>query len=831
MNRPRLLPLGIWLPLTVFLALAGLLGMQTWIQGIPLWLSGVGLAGLLVLVLHFTVAKPAALLLLAAGRLAKGEGAGEIQISGVRDLSEMAATLNQICRRVRTNMDALRLAATAFETNEGIVITDPRGQVQRVNRAFSKLTGFHEGDVLGRNARRLMARHPGFASYRKIGSALRQQGCWEGEIWEQRKEGGPCLVWLSITAVRDESGNLTHYVGTTLDLSEIHAERAKTQRAAAEEHAIGELLRLAVQPFDSTVFLQRGLEAVLMSAPWLDLLPKGAIFINEADAGEDVLRMVASHNLGPSQVNACARVPVGHCICGKVALARSAQFTACIDVRHETRYQGLIPHAHYALPILADHQLLGVLTLYLPEGHSQSTQEEAFLNRATDVLSIGLSMRQARAEVAYHAQHDSLTGLPNRHLLLERLRQEMAMARRRTAFGAVLFIDLDNFKTFNDALGHASGDALLSQIAERLTQRVRAGDTVVRHGGDEFLVVLPDLGNDKTLASYEARRVADKLRDGIIEPIYLGGRQLHVTPSMGITLFPHNGDDPEAVLQHAEVAMYRAKQAGRDTIRFYAPDMQAAAESRLQLQNDLRHSLNAGELMLHYQPQIDSLGRMRGVEALLRWNHGKRGMISPAEFIPIAEETGLILAIGHWVLQQACRQIVAWRKSGVNLGSVAVNVSARQFHQADFVARVERILAETGANPRQLELELTESVLIGNLAEAVDKMQVLRRRGVRFAIDDFGTGYSSLAYLKQLPLDRLKIDQSFVRELTLDSKDAAIIRAVLSIAGHLGFEVVAEGVETESQRLALLEMGCTLFQGYHLGRPVAADELPLHLTP
>ncbi|MDO9225527.1 MAG: EAL domain-containing protein [Pseudomonadota bacterium] len=831
MNRLRRLPLSIWQPLAVFLAFAGLLAAEAVVSGLPLWLAALGMAALLALVLHFTVVRPAAYLLQAAGQLARGESTGEIQTGGVSELSEMADTLNFIYRRFRTNVDALRLAATAFETHEGIVITDPRGRVLRVNRAFSKLTGYAAEEVLGRNARRLLARHPDCANYRKIGSALRQQDYWEGEIWKRRKERGPCLVWLRITAVRDESGNLTNYVGATLDLSEIDDERAKTQRAAAEEHAIGELLRLALQPFDSTVFLQRSLEAMLASVSWLNLLPKGVIFINEAEAGEEVLRMVASHNLEPAQVDTCARVPLGRCLCGAVALSRSAQFTACVDARHETRYLGIMPHAHYALPILADHRLLGVLALYLPEGHSHSTQEEAFLNRVTDVLSIGLSMRQARAEVAYHARHDPLTGLPNRHLLLERLQQEMAMARRRKAFGAVLFIDLDNFKTFNDALGHASGDALLSQIAERLTQRVRAGDTVVRHGGDEFLVVLPDLGNDKTLASYEARRVADKLRDGIIEPIYLGGRQLHVTPSMGITLFPHNGDDPEAVLQHAEVAMYRAKQAGRDTTRFYAPDMQAAAESRLQLQNDLRHALNADELKLHYQPQIDSLGRLRGVEALLRWNHGKRGMISPAEFIPIAEETGLILAIGHWVLQQACRQIVAWQQAGVNLGSVAVNVSARQFHQADFVARVERILAETGADPRLLELELTESVLIGNLTEAVDKMQVLRRRGVRFSIDDFGTGYSSLAYLKQLPLDRLKIDQSFVRELTLDSRDAAIIRAVLSIAGHLGFEVVAEGVETEAQRLALLEMGCTLFQGYHLGRPMAAAELPLHLTP
>ncbi len=826
--RARRLSLSVWLTATVFLAFAGLPAIA---RGFPLWQAALLMATLLALVQYFSVARPARRLQLAADRLARGEAAGELQVGGFGNLADMAATFNRICRRVSGNLDALRLAATAFETHEGVVIADSNGQVVRVNRAFSKLTGYAANEITARYARRLFIRRPDSAGFGQIAVALRRQGHWEGELWARRKQGGPCPVWLYISAVTDETGLLRHFVGTLRDLSDIHAEREKNRRAAAEELAIGELLRIAILPTDRTLFLQRSLDIVLTLVPWLNLRSKGVIFVNEADTGEASLRMAASHNLDADLLTACTRVPLVHCVCETAAKSQCVQRIACIDQHHAIRFIGMPPHEHYALPILAEQQLLGVLMLYLPEEQGCSAQQEAFLKRVADVLSIGLSMRQARAEVAYHARHDSLTGLPNRHLLLERLYQEMAMARRRKAFGAVLFIDLDNFKTFNDALGHASGDALLNQIAERLSQRVRAGDTVVRHGGDEFLVVLPDLGDDQTHASYEARRVADKLRGGICEPIYLGGRQLHITPSMGISLFPHNGDDPEAVLQHAEVAMYRAKQAGRDTTRFYAPDMQAAAESRLQLQNDLRHALFAGELMLHYQPQIDSLERLRGVEALLRWKHAKRGMISPAEFIPLAEETGLILAIGHWVLQQACRQIVVWQRAGIQMGSVAVNVSARQFHQADFVARVERILAETGANPHQLELELTESVLIGNLAEAADKMQLLRRRGVRFSIDDFGTGYSSLAYLKTLPLDRLKIDQSFVRELTMDSKDAAIIHAVLSIAGHLNLEVVAEGVETEAQRLALLEMGCTLFQGYHLGRPVVADQLPLHQTP
>ncbi len=831
MKRPRPPSLALWLPLTIGLAFTGLLAASVLASGWPFWLLALALASLLALTLHASLIRPAARLVRAANLMACGEGAGTISVDGVRELAEIAAAFNRICALAHDNVDALRLAATAFETHEGIVITDPWGRILRVNRAFSRLTGYGAEETLGKRAIRLLARRRGGASPHQIDAGLRRQGSWEGEFWLRRKHGQASPVWLSITVVRDRNDIPSHYVGTTLDLSEIQAERAKARRTAIEEQIIGEMLRLAIQPHDNIVFLQRALETLLGMADWLGPRPKGAIFIADADGQTESLRMVASHDLEHAQISDCGRVPLGECLCGSAALSAKPQFRARPDDLTRRRHPGLDDHACHALPILAGHQMQGVLTLYLAEGHSLARQDEAFLRRVTDVLGIGLSMHQARAEVAYHARHDPLTGLPNRYLLLERLHQEMAMARRRNVYGAMLFIDLDNFKTFNDALGHGSGDALLGQIADRLSQRVRVGDTVVRHGGDEFLVVLPDLGPDKSHAGFEARRVADKLREGICEPVYLGGRQLHITPSMGITLFPNNGDDPNVVLQHAEVAMYRAKQAGRDTIRFYAPDMQAAAESHLLLRNDLRHALDANEFKLHFQPQFDSLGRLRGVEALLRWQHAQRGAIPPAAFIPIAEDSGLILGIGHWVLRQACLQLVAWQREGIRVGNVAVNVSARQFHQADFVARVERVLEETGANPGQLELELTESMLIQNLAETVDKMQVLRRRGVRFAIDDFGTGYSSLAYLKKLPLDRLKIDQSFVRELTLDSKDAAIIRAVLSIAGHLELEVVAEGVETEEQRLALLEMGCTLFQGYHLGKPVAAEALPLHLTP
>ena len=428
--------------------------------------------------------------------------------------------------------------------------------------------------------------------------------------------------------------------------------------------------------------------------------------------------------------------------------------------------------------------------------------------------------KHAEDETQRLAFYDTLTGLPNRRLLMDRLAHAQVTSARSRHYGALLFIDLDNFKDLNDTLGHDVGDMLLEQVALRLVSCLREGDTAARFGGDEFVVMLEDLDERDAEAARQAELVAEKILNRLNAPYELVGRQHSSSPSIGITLFSGSALGVDELLKRADVAMYQAKAAGRNTLRFFDPQMQAAVLARAALDADLRLGLQRDELLLHYQPLVDSYNTIVGYEALLRWRHPGRGMVAPGEFITMAEQTGLILPIGQWVLRTACRQLVAWAPQPATARlSLAVNVSARQFRQGDFVAQVQAVLDETGADPQRLKLEITESVLISDVEDAIRKMGALREIGVRFALDDFGTGYSSLSYLKRLPLDQVKIDQGFVRDILTDPNDAAIVRTILALARSLDLQAVAEGVETEGQRQFLQDNGCTVFQGYLFGRP------------
>ncbi|MES2952612.1 MAG: EAL domain-containing protein [Pseudomonadota bacterium] len=436
--------------------------------------------------------------------------------------------------------------------------------------------------------------------------------------------------------------------------------------------------------------------------------------------------------------------------------------------------------------------------------------------------------KQAEADIERLAFFDALTGLPNRRLLIDRLTQAVASSARRGSFGALLFIDLDNFKVLNDTRGHHMGDELLKQVATRLTECVRAIDTVARLGGDEFVVMLEELGSTELDAGAQAEAVGKKILAALNQHFDLGGQPHHSSPSIGVTLFFDRQQSVDELLQRADLAMYQSKASGRNTLRFFDPVMQAAASARAVLEIDLRRALQHQEFLLHYQPVVNESGLVTGVEALLRWNHPQRGMVSPAEFIPVAEQAGLIIPLGQWVLTAACNQLVAWNTSAATRKlTMAVNVSARQFRHPEFTLQLLDLLRLSGANPYRLKLELTESMLLSDFDDVIVKMGELRSIGVNFALDDFGTGYSSLSYLKRLPLDQLKIDQSFVRDVLTDPNDAAIARTILSLARSLDLSVVAEGVETAGQRDFLLKCGCKAFQGYFFGRPVAVEDLQL----
>jgi len=432
--------------------------------------------------------------------------------------------------------------------------------------------------------------------------------------------------------------------------------------------------------------------------------------------------------------------------------------------------------------------------------------------------------QRSSAQINNLAFFDQLTGLPNRVLLLDRVRQTQAISQRSGQYAALLFIDLDHFKTLNDTKGHDMGDLLLQQVAGRLRDAVHPDDTVARIGGDEFVMVLGGLGETAHDAANATEAVAERLLRTLSQAYTLRGFVHHSNASLGATLFLGQRTPMDELMKQADLAMYRAKDAGRQAVRFFDPAMEAVAQQRAEIEDDLRRGLHEHQFVLHYQPQVDSDGHLLSAEVLVRWQHPQRGLVLPGEFIGLAEDTGLIVPLGQWVLHAACEQLARWAGRPV-LGqlSLAVNLSARQFRDPGFVAMVLEVVQHTGADPRRLKLELTESLLVHDVDDIIATMQTLQGHGIGFSLDDFGTGYSSLTYLKRLPLNQLKIDQSFVRDLLHDAHDAAIAQTIVTLAQSLGLPVIAEGVETAAQHRFLQQIGCNAYQGYLFSRPVSLD--------
>ena len=428
--------------------------------------------------------------------------------------------------------------------------------------------------------------------------------------------------------------------------------------------------------------------------------------------------------------------------------------------------------------------------------------------------------QRKQAHLSYLAYHDALTGLPNRQSLIERLQQACSRAQRNGRMVAMLFLDLDRFKLINDTFGHAAGDRLLKSVADRLAACVRGADTVARLGGDEFTVVLEDI-----VAGQDAATVAQKILDTLAQPFSLVQQEVFISASIGIALYPSDDNGIDSLFKKTDAAMYYAKEQGRNNYQFYSAEMNASLARKLHMENNLRRALEREELRLHYQPQVDTVSeRIVGMEALLRWQHPEMGLVPPAQFIPLAEETGLIMPIGECTLRAACLQTRRWHERGFGPLRVAVNLSAHQFKQKDFPRTVARILGETGLDPGCLELELTESTVMDDVDQAIEILHALNAMGVYLSIDDFGTGYSSLSYLKRLPIDALKIDRSFVRDIGADSDDAAIVTAIIAMAHSLKLKVIAEGVETREQFAFLRKCRCDAMQGYYFSRPVPPEE-------
>ncbi|WP_337955966.1 putative bifunctional diguanylate cyclase/phosphodiesterase [Curvibacter lanceolatus] len=440
------------------------------------------------------------------------------------------------------------------------------------------------------------------------------------------------------------------------------------------------------------------------------------------------------------------------------------------------------------------------------------------------LLAADTEHRRSAAQINNLAFFDQLTGLPNRVLLLDRLRQTQAISQRTGQYAALLFIDLDHFKTLNDTKGHDMGDLLLQQVADRLRQGVHPDDTVARIGGDEFVMVLGGLGETARDAASATEAIAERLLRSLTRAYTLRGFVHHSSASLGATLFLGQGTSMDELMKQADLAMYRAKDAGRQAVRFFDPAMEAVVKHRAEIEDDLRRALQQQQFVLHFQPQVNSASELLSAEVLVRWQHPERGLVPPGDFIGLAEDSGLIVPLGRWVLQAACEQLACWAgRPGLGQLSLAVNMSAKQFRDPGFVAMVLEVVQHTGADPRRLKLELTESLLVHDVDEIIATMQTLQGHGIGFSLDDFGTGYSSLTYLKRLPLNQLKIDQSFVRDMLDDAHDAAIAKTIVTLAQSLDLPVIAEGVETLAQQRFLQQIGCHAYQGYLFSRPVPLD--------
>ncbi len=598
---------------------------------------------------------------------------------------------------------------------------------------------------------------------------------WTGEYHFRRKDGSYAYVWDRSFIIRDENGNAIRMVGGKNDVTESRLQQAKiAQQAEMLDKAHDAII---IRDMDNRIsFWNKGAERLYgwTAEEVLGHAEEEFIYYDDTSAYREAIDK----------------------------LLKTGEWRGELEPKHKDGTR-LIIEAHWTL--IRDHS-----------GTPQS------------ILSINTDITQRKAaenKIQYLAFYDHLTQLPNRQLLLDRLQRAASISGRSGEHGALLFIDLDNFKILNDTLGHDTGDLLLQQVAERLSKCVRKSDSLARLGGDEFVVMLENLSKESLEAAGQAELVGEKILTTLNEPYQLAGYEHLCTPSIGITLFGNIERTVDELLKRADLAMYQAKGEGRNTIRFFDPEMQAAVTSRITLDTELRTGLKQNEFLVYYQPQISSNGDLLGAESLLRWQHPSRGLLSPAEFISLAEDTGLILPLGKHVLEIACNQLAEWAKDPETARlSLSVNISARQFHHRDFIDQVLTTLHTTDINPQNLVLELTESLLVDDMESTISKMTTLKAEGIGFSLDDFGTGYSSLNYLKRLPLDLLKIDQSFVRDLPTDPSDAAIVRTIISLGQSLGLTVVAEGVETEAERDFLASTGCHAYQGYLFSRPLPIEE-------
>ena len=701
-----------------------------------------------------------------------------LSVSAIEDETGKIVGVSGIARDVtarRRTARQLQLQSAALEAAaNGIVITDRQGTIVWANHSFTRMTGYSNQEIVGKNPRLLKSEEQPDSCYAKLWSTISSGKVWQGEIVNRRKDGTTYTEEMTITPVTQETGSETdtYFIAIKQDI---------TERKKAEE----ELQRLAsIVEFSEDAIIGKNIDGVITS--WNRGAEKIYGYTRDEVVGRDLSFLLPPERQAEIQA-----------IMERVL---SGQSIECLETQRLTRTGSAIDVSLSVSPIKdASGHIAGASTI------------------ARDITQ----RKVAEKQVQFLAYYDALTGLPNRTLLQDRLAKALASARRQKNKVALLFLDLDRFKTINDSLGHSVGDLVLQQVAERLKKWGREQDTVARVGGDEFLIVLTAVKEPA-----DAAVAAERLMDTMTAEFIAQGRSLSISCSIGIGIFPEHGTDGETLIKNADAAMYCAKENGRNNFQFFTKEMNAQAVERLMMESGLRLALAKKELFLMYQPQIEiATGRITGLEALLRWQHPELGLVPPDKFIRIAENSGMIMPIGEWVLRTACSQARKWQDEGFLAVPVAVNVSAVQFRQAGFCELIGRVLYETGLAPQYLELELTESLLLSNADTMFSVLQDLRAMGLKLAIDDFGTGYSSLSYLRQFPVGKLKIDRSFIRDVVVNPDDTAIATAIIGMAKSLNLKVIAEGVEEEAQMSFLRARQCDEIQGYYFSKPLAVDKV------